>query len=129
MYLPALTDRELVHHADVTFDVLSATDLQVELTKRFTAVLDELDSTEEARALLDEYSVADPATLRTALDKAAALDERAQGIALLDVLREFDIDSPDELKKTLQRDAKVADLINDLAQPLAELAELAGQST
>jgi len=125
MYLPSLTDRELVHHADVTFDALTATDVQIELTKRFTAVLDELDSTEEARAMLDEYSVADPATLRTALDKAAALDERVNGIALLDLLREHEIDEPAELKKLLERDTQLSDVLTSLAEPLASLQALA----
>lgn len=125
MYLSALTDRELVHHADVTFDALTATDLQIELTKRFTALLDEHEANQEAIELLDENNLTDPGALRTAIDKAGALDERVNGLALIDVLLEFDIDSPDELKKLLQRDAQLRDVLDSLAQPLADLQALA----
>lgn len=124
MYLPSLTDAELAHHADVTFDALTATDLQTELAKRFSEKTAELEASREVLDLLDEHDIEDADALRAVIDKAAALDERAQGIALLDVLREFDIDSPDELKKILDRDAKVADVMNELAQPLASLQAL-----
>lgn len=125
MHLPALTDRELAHHADITFDALAATDLQIELTKRFTALLTEHEANRELTEKLTEYGIEDAEELQTVIDKAAALDERTNGIALLDALREHDIDDPAELEKILERDAKLADVLDSLAQPMADLQALA----
>ena len=124
MYLARLTNEELAHHADVTFDELTATDLQVELTKRFTALIEEHGANASMVALLEEYGIDSRDALEKVTDKAASLDERVNGIALLDALREAEIDDPAELKKILDRDAK-AEQIRELAQTASDaLAEL-----
>lgn len=125
MYLPALSDRELAHHADLESDPLTATEMQVELLKRFTAALDVLEGTEAARDLLEEHDIEDADALREVIEKAAALDERTNGLALLDALREHDIDDPAVLKKLLERDAQLVDVLTTLAEPLASLQALA----
>lgn len=126
MYLPSLNDRELAHHADVTFDALTATDLQIELTKRFTALLDENEANASLIDVLDDNGIDAADELRKVFDKVDALDEeRVNGLALLDVLLEFDIDDPAVLKKLLQRDAQLTDVLDSLAQPLADLQALA----
>lgn len=125
MYLPSLTDRELAHHADVTFDALTATDVQIELTKRFTALLDEQEANADLLHVLNDSAIYQPEQVRAVVDKAAALDERVNGLALLDLLREFELDDPAELKKVLQRDAQLRDVLDSLAQPLADLQALA----
>lgn len=124
MYLPALTNRELAHHADVTFDALAATDLQTELAKRFNALLEEAAASADVLHALNDYGIDGVAELTSLLDKARALDERVNGLALIDVLLEFDIDDPAELKKLLQRDAQLRDVLDSLAQPLADLQAL-----
>lgn len=125
MYLPALSNRELAHHADVTFDALAATDLQTELAKRFNTLLEEAAASADVLHALNNYGIDGIAELTSLLDKARALDERANGLGLLDVLREHEIDDPAELKKILDRDAKLTDVLDSLAQPMADLQALA----
>lgn len=129
MYLPSLTDRELAHHADVTFDALTATDLQVELAKRFTALLDRLEPFDALADKLHEAGI--DVEHNTGADRLVRFAEIASEFeswdikALLDVLSAHDLDSPDELKKLLQRDAQLRDVLDSLAQPLADLQALA----
>lgn len=125
MHLPALTDEELAHHAEQTFDPLTSTDIQQELLKRFHVLLEEAGAARDLESQLADVGFdMDATALRAAIEKANALDERVNGIALLDTLREHDIDDPDALKKILDRDTKVAAVMEDLAAPLASLQAL-----
>ena len=53
------------------------------------------------------------------------VDEEVAAQPLLDLLREFDIDDPATLKKLLQRNAQLHDVLDSLAQPMADLQALA----
>lgn len=125
MDINALTDRELLQHAWIQRDALTTTALEERLQERFTEVLDESEANAELLHVLNDYAVDTTENLTGLLDKARALDERVNGIGLLDVLLEFDIDDPATLKKVLQRDAQLRDVLDSLAQPLANLQALA----
>ena len=53
------------------------------------------------------------------------VDEEVAAQPLLDLLREFDIDDPATLKNLLQRDAQLHDVLDSLAQQMADLQALA----
>lgn len=53
------------------------------------------------------------------------VDEEVAAQPLLDLLREFDIDDPATLKKLLQHNAQLHDVLDSLAQPMADLQALA----
>ena len=125
MQLITLTYDELLRWAHTQLDALTSTELEVELLRRFEEHAALAAEAEPLLALMDEHSLADADELRKVIDKAAALDERLNGIGLLDVLREFDIDDPKTLKKLLQRDAQLHDVLDSLAQPMADLQALA----
>lgn len=88
MYLPALSDRELLAHFHATCDPLTTTDLEAEIARRFEARV-ELDAFHDAmdaiadecgietaqqaqdfRELLSDHYIHDISTLRTKLERA-----------------------------------------------------------
>jgi hypothetical protein len=128
MHLPALTDRELAHHADLEFDPLTATDLQVELARRFTALLDRIEPFDTLADKLHDLDIdTDSATDVARVERLVAADNEFSGWPLrelLELLQRFDVETVDALEQILNRDAKVADAMNDLAEPLASLQAL-----
>jgi hypothetical protein len=71
MYLPNLTDIELARHARAELNARVSTALEVELLKRFEALI---ESTETAFTdVLDEFDYEDAAELRADLNLANAI--------------------------------------------------------
>lgn len=124
MNLGRLTDEELLRHAHVTLDGLTSTALEVELLLRLERHVAAAAEQEAYRALLDKNDIDSVADLKAQLDTAEALDEHIDGLALLGVLRDFDIDDPAALTTILKRDAALGNVLDDLAQPLASLQAL-----
>jgi hypothetical protein len=90
LHLSRLTDRELIHHAWMSTNALTSTELESHLLERYERALDAADAAEP----------------------------------LLDVLLEHDIDNPTTLRRILERDAQVRDLLTQLTRPLADLQNL-----
>lgn len=144
MLLTALTDSEFLRHAQAEHEPLIASSIEVELLRRFGDTQDTLESTAGLRTVLDEYDITEAAALRDLLELPGdwggkpinvltdALDAEemthgllAQALALQNVCLEFDIDTPDALRKVLERDGKVTQILADITQPINTLAELA----
>lgn len=53
MYLPMLTDREIVHYADTMYDPLLSSELEKELTRRLSLLVDR-DEVETINDLISE---------------------------------------------------------------------------
>lgn len=122
--LARLTDEELLRHAQVDFDPITGTALEAELLRRFEERLDEFERSATLVKLCDNQGIDDRDALQVLVDKVAALDERVDGLALLDVLLDFDIDDPEVLRKALQRDRSLTSALDDLRQPLDALLSL-----
>lgn len=126
--LPRLTADELLRHAYNEHDPLTSTALEAEMLRSLEDLTSAAAENEPLLKMLDDRGLGAPAALEAQLDKAAAVDERIKGIALLDLLLdlllEFDIDDPATLKKALERNVKFESVLNDLAQPLASLQAL-----
>lgn len=145
MLLTALTDSEFLRHAQAEHEPLIASSLEVELLRRFGDLLDGVEFADDVRAKLDEYGISHDAShldqflapprdwdgkpinvLTEALDaEEMTHDLLAQALALQNVCLEFDIDTPDALRKALDRDAKVTQILADITQPINTLAEMA----
>ena len=145
MLLTSLTDGEFLRHAHAEHEPLIASSLEVELLRRFGDLLDETAFADEIKAKLDEYGVAHDAAhldqflapprewdnspislLVNALDAEEMTHVLlAQALALQNVCLEFDIDTPDALRKVLERDGKVTQILADITQPINTLAEMA----
>lgn len=108
MLLTALTDEEFLRHAQAQHDTLLASAIETELLRRFASLIDRA----EAGDLLDELEIKDHDTLRR-------VD------AVFNVAMEHDLDTPEALTKELERIRRFDSLMNDLTQPLKDLAELA----
>jgi hypothetical protein len=102
MLLTALTDEEFLRHAQAQHDTLVASAIETELLRRFASLID----------LLNELEIVDHDALRH-------VD------AVFTVAVEHDLDTPEALKKELERIRRFDSLMNDLTQPLKDLAELA----
>lgn len=108
MLLTALTDSEFLRHAQAEHEPLIASHLDQFLApprdwdgKPINVLTEALDAEEMTHDLL------------------------AQALALQNVCLEFDIDTPDALRKVLDRDAKVPQILADITQPINTLAEMA----
>lgn len=99
MLLTALTDEEFLRHAQAQHDPLVASAVETELLRRFASLLDKLE-------------IEDHDTLRR-------VD------AVFNVAVDHDLDTPEALTKELERIRRFDSLMNDLTQPLKDLAELA----
>jgi len=115
MQLQTLTDDELLRHAHNQLDPITGTELEAELVRRFEVLVDEEVAAQPLLDALDENGITKAEALLAVIDKAAALDERVNGIALLDLLCEFDIDDPAVLRNDLIRLAKFDQTADDLA--------------
>lgn len=125
MLLTALTDEEFLRHAQAEHEPLIASGVEAELLKRFGALLDETAFADEVRAKLDEYGIEhDASHLDQYISVSPEFGARPIG-ELTDLLAEFDIDTLDALRKVLDRDAKVTQILADITQPINTLAEMA----
>lgn len=128
MILTTLTDEELLREA-ANADPLTASDLQVELARRLALVTDAANEAAEVQDYLDKLdfdptSPKDRETFELGLNlvrEFAHWDIRG----LLEALSEQDLDNPEALRKVLERDAAMSSLLDDLADPIAKLHQLA----
>lgn len=128
MQLTALTDDELLRHADNTSDPLTSTALEAELVRRLRNGLDTAQLQAGAIEILsnhgiDETKTADLERLERALQWEDDFSP-ATYRPLLDVLAEHDIDDAKKLAQILKRDAELPNAISDLKQSLEELIRL-----
>ncbi|MBU0593341.1 MAG: hypothetical protein KKH74_06335 [Gammaproteobacteria bacterium] len=75
MYLPRLTDDELIRYANSTHDTLTGTDLECELLKRFVALIADTEGEGKFINVLDDFDYTDAEDLRADLYLAAAVRE------------------------------------------------------
>ncbi len=128
MILSTLSDEELLREA-ANADPLTASDLQVELARRLALVTDAANEAAEVQDYLDNLgfdptSPTDRETFELGLNlmrEFADWDIRG----LLAALSEQDLDNPEALRKVLERDAAMSLLLDDLADPIAKLHQLA----
>lgn len=103
MYLPSLSDAELVRHAEAVRDPLTTTDLEIELCNRLAGT----DDLEALRDLADALGMAH--------DDFQALKE---------VMADFYIDSPADLRSKLERSDKFYDIASDAGDVISRLNDL-----
>lgn len=104
MYLPSLSDAELVRHAEAVRDPLTTTDLEIELCNR----LADTDDLEALRDLADALGLETPDDFQ----------------ALKEVMTDFDIDSPAALRSKLERSDKFYDIASDAGDVISRLNDL-----
>lgn len=101
-----MDDEHLVASARAMFDSLTATDLEVELLKRFERLANVIPLAAE----LEAHDL-------QAEDVVKLLDDTVDSVEvtrkLLDVLREHDIDDPEMLRKRLAAVQRMADLVEE----------------
>lgn len=128
MNLRNLSDEELLRAAALA-DPLTTSDLQTEMARRFTVLLDAHETAERALAALDDLSVdiTDSKDLKLITDLVTLRSEFEHWDirGLLELLSERDLDNPEALRQVLERDAAMASLLDDLADPIAKLHGLA----
>lgn len=128
MIFSALSDEELLREA-ANADPLTASDLQNELARRLAECVDEAVEHAEVDHWLDKVGF-DPTNAKDR-EEVEGLLGLANEFAhwdirgLLDLLSEHDLDNPDALRKVLERDAAMSSLLDDLADPIAKLHQLA----
>lgn len=104
MYLPSLSDAELVRHAEAVRDPLTTTDLEIELCNR----LADIDDLEALRDLADALGLETPDDFQ----------------ALKEVMADFHIDSPADLRSKLERSDKFYDIASDAGDVISRLNDL-----
>lgn len=104
MYLPSLSDAELVRHAETVRDPLTTTDLEIELCNR----LADTDDLEALRDLADDLGLETPDDFQ----------------ALKEVMADFYIDSPAALRSKLERADKFYDIASDAGDVISRLNDL-----
>jgi hypothetical protein len=124
-----LTDDELARHADLAMDPLTTTDLERELLRRFSEQTDTAAEFAGLTEMLEDFNIDHTATadieqVRDALQFQTDRDDLANTRALLGVLVGFDIDTPEELRKRLDRLSKFDQVMQDLADPITTLQTL-----
>ena len=128
MQLTSLTNEELLRHAQVDFDPITGSELEAELMRRFAALIDEHKANEAAIAMLDDHGI-DPDKTKDIEKLEAALNFATEFqipdvCKLLDALLDHDIDEPEQLRKVLERDAQMQQVLQDLAEPVQKLHQL-----
>ena len=128
MIFSALSDEELLREA-ANADPLTTSDLQNELARRFANLVDEHAEGEEARQWLEkiDFDPSDAKDRERVAGLLALADEfdRWDIRGLLEALSERDLDNPEALRQVLERDAAMSSLLDDLADPIAKLHQLA----
>lgn len=125
-----LTDSELACHADLAMDPLTTTDLERELLRRFEAQVDLGLQFSGITEVTEDFNIDHTTTsgieqVRAALQFQADHDGALDNIrALLNVLVSFDIDTPEALRKQLDRLSKFDQVMQDLADPITTLQTL-----
>jgi len=104
MYLPSLSNAELVRHAEAVRDPLTTTDLEIELCNR----LADTDDLEALRDLADALGLETPDDFQ----------------ALKEVMADFHIDSPAALRSKLERSDKFYDIASDAGDVFSRLNDL-----
>ena len=127
--LNTLTNEELLRHAYAQQDALTSTEVEVELLKRFGALIDEHDAGEEQRRWLEKVDF-DPSDSTQRADVETAPDLVREFphwdiSGLLGLLSEYDLDNPGALRQVLERDHAMQSLLDDIADPIARLHSLA----
>ena len=133
MLLTNLTNAELLQHALAQHDELTSTPVETELLRRFGQLADEAANNERALDALANAGIeVDKTKSLEDLDKALQWFDDCKPDTyrpLFEVLTAKDIDDADTLKKILERDAQLPDVLADLADPLAKLNRLANLET
>lgn len=132
-----LTDSELARHADLAMDPLTTTDLERELLRRFEAQVDMGLQFSGITEVTEDFNIDHTTTsgieqVRAALQFQADFGDEncdphydlTHTRALLDTLTEFDIDSPEALRKQLDRLSKFDQVMEDLIEPITTLQTL-----
>lgn len=117
MLLTALTDEEFLRHAQAQHDPLLVSAIETELLRRFAGLIDKSADAETAAEVLAEYDVD--------IFKQGGIEDLRKVFAFQDAALSQDLDTPEALKKELERIRRFDSLMNDLTQPLKTLAELA----
>lgn len=124
MLLTALTDAEFLRHVQAEHEPMVAGPFEAELLRRFEPLCDQLEAFDGLRSVLDEHDISEASDLRDRLDQPH--DFGGKPICeLVDLLAEFDLDTLDALRKVLERDGKVTQILADITQPINTLAEMA----
>lgn len=108
MYLPALSDRELLAHFLATRDPLTTTDLEAEIGKRFEALIEPDELHDVMGAIADELGIETACTAQ----------------ALRDALSDHYIYSPESLREKLARADKFHDIAADAGDVISRLNDL-----
>lgn len=123
MYLPSLSDDELVRHAENVADSLTQSDMERELLRRLEARV--ANDTDPLVQLAEEFEL-DAEELRNLLESHPGdLRDYKQ---LLDKLNECDIHTRDQLDEHLERARAFWDLAQDAGDVFSRLAELAAKT-
>ena len=128
-----LTDSELARHADLAMDPLTTTDLERELLRRFSERTDAAAEWAGIADVIENFNIDHTTTagieqvsdaLQFQADHGDLKHSLANARALLDTLTEFDIDTPEALRKQLDRLSKFDQVVQDLADPITTLQTL-----
>lgn len=146
MLLTALTDEEFLRHAQAQHDTLLASAIETELLRRFASLIDRAEVGDELADVCDDHGLdASRADLEARLEQPGEWADKKVGEltdlldeleikdhdtlrrvdAVFNVAMEHDLDTPEALTKELERIRRFDSLMNDLTQPLKDLAELA----
>ncbi|AQW29108.1 hypothetical protein JK151_08965 [Ralstonia syzygii subsp. celebesensis] len=124
MYLPALDDETLLRHAQADLDPLTSTPLEIELLKRFDALLNAQDETNPLLVVLEEHGI-DQAEQ---LEKEIGLVDEYEGLdirQLLEAIVAAGIDDAESLKERLARADEFDAIAKDAGDLFARLNTLA----
>lgn len=140
------TDAEFLRWAEAEHDPLTASLVETELLRRFASLLDRAEVGDELADVCGDHGLdASRADLAARLEQPGEWADKKVG-ELTDLLAELeiedhtglrfvneiakaalahDLDTPEALTKELERIRRFDALMNDLTQPLKDLAELA----
>lgn len=119
MYLPSLNDEELLRYADSTQNAITSTDLEVELTKRLAALLDNQD--DDRLAPLDKIG-ASAEDVRAIVD--ALIENCTTSAAMLKTINDHGIDDLEDLKSALRSAREFGEFMDTNADAVTSLHEL-----
>lgn len=111
----------LVASARAEIDPLTSTPLELELLDRLETLLDEQEESKPLADLLDEYEVSTDDMKAVIESHPASLKDQA---ALLSLLNDQDLYTPDQLKELLDLAAKFRALASDAGESSTRLHDL-----